>query len=526
MWGWVGEPDPRARGWTRGACKWLAILACVAGFFAHALYIRHLFLGNACDDAYISFQYLRNLVEHGELAYNLGERVEGYSNLLWILLLAPGYALGVPIDLAAQILGLGLGVVTMLIAVVTVRTQLGAKHFVAQLGVGVLLASSGYYAAWSVMGLESMLHAFLLLGAWLSFMRTGPWSAVFLGALAMTRPEGLLLALGALLVRGIADFWPQPPGMPKARIDWRFYLLLLGILGAFECFRLGYFGLHLWPNAVRAKVGGSAAQVSRGWRYVYSFLLRPYGYLLLSGLAVPWWVLRSPLRSSGFFIFFGYLLFFMAAGGDWSVGRFFAPLMPIGVVLFACALDDLMGDRARAWPRLGLGLVIYGTLGFYSYAQSSQRGEQAFARRFARSDARRIALGRWIAKHTAKNIKVALFAAGQVAFYGKRYAHDMLGLNDRHIASLEPYRFGQGRPGHEKYDVRYTLDEVKPTIIVQPGLIPGMTRHPTFVRDYQVLPPWPEAWVLRSYWTAQRERTAPSTPTEPGRPVNPLWGQM
>ena len=29
------------------------------------------------DDAYISLRYARNLAEHGELAWNLGERVEG-----------------------------------------------------------------------------------------------------------------------------------------------------------------------------------------------------------------------------------------------------------------------------------------------------------------------------------------------------------------------------------------------------------------------------------------------------------------
>ena len=35
------------------------------------------------DDAYISLRYDQNLVRGNGLVYNLGERVEGFSNLTW-----------------------------------------------------------------------------------------------------------------------------------------------------------------------------------------------------------------------------------------------------------------------------------------------------------------------------------------------------------------------------------------------------------------------------------------------------------
>ena len=41
-----------------------------------------------CDDAFISFRYARNLLEGHGLVFNPGERVEGYTNLLWVLELA------------------------------------------------------------------------------------------------------------------------------------------------------------------------------------------------------------------------------------------------------------------------------------------------------------------------------------------------------------------------------------------------------------------------------------------------------
>ena len=40
------------------------------------------------DDAYISFRYVQNFVDGNGLVFNIGERVEGYTNLLWVLILS------------------------------------------------------------------------------------------------------------------------------------------------------------------------------------------------------------------------------------------------------------------------------------------------------------------------------------------------------------------------------------------------------------------------------------------------------
>ncbi|MEE2886561.1 MAG: hypothetical protein VX951_03930, partial [Planctomycetota bacterium] len=41
-----------------------------------------------CDDAFISFRYSDNLIEGKGLRYNAVEKVEGYSNFLWTILIA------------------------------------------------------------------------------------------------------------------------------------------------------------------------------------------------------------------------------------------------------------------------------------------------------------------------------------------------------------------------------------------------------------------------------------------------------
>jgi hypothetical protein len=43
------------------------------------------------DDAYISYRYAENLMRGEGLVFNHGERVEGYSNFLYVLSVAPAF---------------------------------------------------------------------------------------------------------------------------------------------------------------------------------------------------------------------------------------------------------------------------------------------------------------------------------------------------------------------------------------------------------------------------------------------------
>src|SRR4029434_8871026 len=61
------------------------------------------------DDAYITFRYARHLAEgYGFGAWNHGgERLRGYTSLLWMLLLAGAARLGVDVLIASKVLGIG-----------------------------------------------------------------------------------------------------------------------------------------------------------------------------------------------------------------------------------------------------------------------------------------------------------------------------------------------------------------------------------------------------------------------------------
>ena len=59
------------------------------------------------DDAFISFRYARNFAEGNGLVWNVGERLEGYTNFLWTVLLGLGQVVGIAPSNAATVMTLG-----------------------------------------------------------------------------------------------------------------------------------------------------------------------------------------------------------------------------------------------------------------------------------------------------------------------------------------------------------------------------------------------------------------------------------
>ena len=90
------------------------LLAAALGLAAlHAVLLAAAFRFNNADDAYIAFRYGRNLMQGHGLVFNAGERVEGYTSLLWTLLLAPCTVLPVDVAWCSIALGLAAGLATL-----------------------------------------------------------------------------------------------------------------------------------------------------------------------------------------------------------------------------------------------------------------------------------------------------------------------------------------------------------------------------------------------------------------------------
>ena len=462
----------RAR-WGVGAVVILASAVLVT----HALYFRAIFDGNCPDDAYISFRYAENLAEGRGLVFNAGERVEGYSNFLWVLLLAANTPFVDDLTGAAQLWGVLAACAALVLVALAARDRF-AQHNPLTLAFGLLLlAGSGYYAGWSVSGLESGLFALLLLAAWFRYSveiesehERLPLSAGLFGLLAMARPEGVLIALGMIAVHLLLFARAQV----GARRRWAFPAALLIVVLSYEAFRFVYYGAHWAPNSVRAKVGLSWSQIQRGSTYVTTRFAYPYALLLLSAVLAPrlW---RRPAFVVGQLLFVGYLVFVIAVGGDWSRGRFFAPVLPLGSVLLLAVCGRI---RTLGWLVGALYLVG-------CFVVTTPRGEGRNWQLWTRGDAERIAIGRWLRDAAPPDAVVGVLAAGQIPYYSKLRTHDMLGLNDAHIANLDVRRMGRGTPGHEKIDPDYTLTRVRPDLIIGGDRLVFYKRHPAFEPQYR-----------------------------------------
>ena len=156
------------------------------------------FFSHVVDDAYISFRYAKNFVDGHGLVFNPGERVEGYTNFLWVILSAVSLQVSVAPEVTARIIGIlcCLGTIAVIIRFSPLNNRFPQLLWMPAL----FLAANPSFAVWATGGMETPLFAFLItLGVLLAAdgaqkERLPLSSAILLGLGALTRPEGILVA--------------------------------------------------------------------------------------------------------------------------------------------------------------------------------------------------------------------------------------------------------------------------------------------------------------------------------------------
>ena len=199
---------------------WLLLFLCTAWLAAHVWTSAD--SPTTVEDAGISFAYARNLAQgHGLVPWPGTERVEGYSNPLWVALLAIANLAGLSPFTASDGLGAVFGALAIPLAYALVRhLRPQGRGDAAVLG-AALLAGSSQHLIWAGAGLENSLFVVLLLaglvrlGTELEHSARHPWSAVLFLLLVFTRPEAIaysaFAAAAVLLVTIRRDFaWPFP----------------------------------------------------------------------------------------------------------------------------------------------------------------------------------------------------------------------------------------------------------------------------------------------------------------------------
>ncbi|RME21481.1 MAG: hypothetical protein D6798_18055, partial [Deltaproteobacteria bacterium] len=129
--------------------SWAPVLVGLLAFAVHDWTLQPWTL----DDAYITFRYADNLVAGHGIVFNPGERVEGYTNFLWLLLLAVGRSLGLAPELFSKVLGALLDVASLTMIGFAHRLVPGLSRRTAMLA-ALLLGTCGVFSKWSMSGME------------------------------------------------------------------------------------------------------------------------------------------------------------------------------------------------------------------------------------------------------------------------------------------------------------------------------------------------------------------------------------
>lgn len=475
-------PPPRASATRATRLRRLAPLLVPAASLVLLVLLRTDFV---VDDAFIAFRYARNWAESGVPAFHLDERppVEGYSDFLWVALLAASHAAGLAIPAAAKALAFAAALGTLGLFARHARRQeglSGAPLFVAT----ALLATAPPFAVWTSGGLETGLFGLLVLATYVVLGAERPW-----GGEAGAGVVGGMTALGVALVRVEGFLWVlvlfAAAALARASTRGRRFPLAFGVylvgFGAFLLWRHGLYGEWL-ANTAGAKLGFGAERLARGARYVASYVLACVTPLVALA-AAPWLVVRGAheRRALGAaFVCAAFLAYSVLVGGDWMpFWRFLAPATPFFALLAALALARLPRRSvalagaalvaAQALPLFGVSLaprVWLEGLSFRAFRGAWQSEWQRLeAARENGAEFER--LGRALAHVTRDGDSLVFGAIGAVGWFAPRLAlHDRNGLVDREVAALGPEQArGVDTAGHDRRVPRaWFLSRVAPRV--------------------------------------------------------------
>ncbi|HEY4149771.1 MAG TPA: hypothetical protein VGM41_12620, partial [Chitinophagaceae bacterium] len=433
-------------------------------------------------DSFISFRYVDRLLQGKGLTWTDGQPVEGYSNLLWVLLLA-GLKKITQGDLwvIALLVNYLCSIVScwLMLNIVAKLTQYNATAIT---WTCLLFVLSAPVAIWINGGLEApliMLLLILALSCLLPFSNStssprglslppGRLSAagVFLGLVALTRPDGILFAAAITLAIAVYAFMQLPRENLSVSKRWLQIirelflpmLLLNAIVFAFYLgqlvFRLHYYGQWV-PNTALVKIGFTITRISGGLVYAARMLAAFIPFIVLLVLLFR---RSAPNRAklAFFLVIIAVIALYLALiGGDIFPGyRHVLPLVPLLCIAGGIVMMDtrsLLIKNNTVYYCVALALLAF--VFVLQFMDSHNRDGKK-----ERWEWNGMAMGQTLEKgFKNEQPSIATTAAGVLPCYAGFPTLDMLGLNDYYLPRHPPPGFGKGYLGHELGDAAYYL---------------------------------------------------------------------
>ncbi|MBN1428277.1 MAG: hypothetical protein JXB07_07825 [Anaerolineae bacterium] len=439
----------------------------------------------ALDDSYIHLQYAWQTSQGHFLQYNTGDApTTGATSLLYMLLLAGGFALGITRQaMPGVVLGLGslLYIISTTLLADTSRrlfkgiqsTPAGARLFLPSVSpsyvgllAGILFVGSGWISWGFFSGMELGLLIMLIVGAMWSIATSRPGlTSMFVSLAALTRPE--MLILGVIVLA--SEWLIKDPATSSQRVR-RQLLALAPLITAAVPFVMNYL--------LTQSVGSSGLQAKSLFTLIpfdlnyvlgrivstnYELFVRLFGGLssdgiwhtlplaqVLAGMGLTMlWKHGAPDIRRLAIVCLGWTVLGLlatttmqnATSHNYRYQIHFYPALLIAITIAAAWIAGI------AIPRLGNHGVwlMQGSLCLlavtWAVFNTSAFGH-AMALDTATTAAMQIRLAEWLRQHTDPGSRVVTPDAGAIRFIGERDIVDVIGLTEPGMAQV--YRNGPG----------------------------------------------------------------------------------
>lgn len=437
------------------------------------------------DDSFITLRYVRNIVRNNGPVFNSFERVEGYTNFLWMILLSLFAKMGISFDsliTLSQLLGVILGVLTLLFLSFFGNFSIGLSIvFTFFL---VLLTGINYaFCYWAISGMETILFTLLLIGGTLFFVyrkneKHLMLSSVLIGLSALTRPEGnfvfLLLGFGFL----IQEILLKKLNLKTIMDVIKFYVFpFFLIVFPHFVFRFIYYKSFL-PNTFYAKTSFNLDYLKMGLNYAGRFFMAYglFGIILVLPLIIL--IIKKKFIENFvlFFVIFSYIVYIISVGGDTlQVHRFFVPILPLIILYFIIGLKNLRLNNFGNILILAF-IVVYFLLN--PFPGQGHKSNWKYTRYWKVLEIGLVEkmkfIGLWLNKNMKNDEIFAASTIGAISFYADKDMIDLLGLTDSVIGRHPEHIKGLQHSWRERnYNSKYVLSMLPSYIVFSTGSKPS-----------------------------------------------------
>ncbi|MEI6133808.1 MAG: hypothetical protein WCP72_02455 [Desulfomonile sp.] len=464
--------------WEKLIYYTLMVFSTVVG-----IYELNVFRNYMVDDAFISLRYVRNALEGHGLVYNIGEKVEGFTSPLYILLTYILGRFGLDLVLSSKILGvmsflLILAFLGIWGSIKRIRQFLDLPSLTVTFSI---IATSFSLTFFAITGMETVIFSFLTLLVFLDATRSEiTFRSICLIFIAfLCRPEGIIflpwIMLAIFLIRR-SDTRISDTSSKRTLNFKRSEILAVGVLflavAIFEFVRWMYYG-EIFPNTFFAKApwtmdSGTAHWSLKGVGSITYFFSASGGVL---GILLFLAAIFHKDNSRGILLMVcaltASLVFFQKyAGSDWMIGsRYFIPALPVWAIGLGVSLTalNILKPLLPLWRSTAVSGTVF-MIAIMNFSDTTQflRNIQSYPNNVQTS----IGLGdigSWIKQNVPQDYRVKNWRIGAIGYYCDNAIIDTWGLVDKEVGRIR-FRASSQEDGTRR--VEKHVEKVKPEIMI------------------------------------------------------------